>query len=67
MAEVLIMNKLFKSLKKNQTAGKDISSGLLVTATQVISGFVILRWLDPSSLGQWQSFTVFVGYIKFSP
>lgn len=58
------MNKLFKFLKKNQTAGKYISSGLLVTATQAISGFVILRWLDPSSLGQWQSFTVFVGYIQ---
>ncbi|PWH86409.1 lipopolysaccharide biosynthesis protein [Brumimicrobium oceani] len=51
-------------LKRNKTAGKYISSGLLKTLAQTISGFIILRWIDPKDLGQWQSFTVFVGYIQ---
>lgn len=54
---------MLKFFKRNLSAGKYISSGLLKTFAQTISGFIILRWLDPIELGQWQSFTVFVGYI----
>lgn len=55
---------MLELLKRNITAGKFIGSGLLKTVAQTISGFVILRWLVPEELGQWQSFTVFVGYIQ---
>lgn len=58
------MNKLFKTLKNHKTAGVYISSGLFLTVAQAFSGFIILRWLDPNALGQWQSFTVFVGYLQ---
>jgi len=30
----------------------------------MIAGFIILRWLDPTELGMWQSFSVFVGYLQ---
>lgn len=55
---------MINRLKKNMTAGKYIGSGLLKTAIHAISGFIVLRWLEPQSLGQWQSFTVFVGYLQ---
>ncbi len=50
--------------KVNSIASKYISSGLIKTFFQALSGFVVLRWIDPADLGQWQSFTVFVGYLQ---
>ncbi|WP_297869153.1 oligosaccharide flippase family protein [uncultured Flavobacterium sp.] len=41
-----------------------VSSGLFKTFSVTISGIIILRWLDPIDLGQWQSFLVFVGYLQ---
>lgn len=58
---------VFKFLNLNRKFGigsRYIFSGLLKTAVQTISGFVVLRWLNPSELGTWQSFTVFVGYLQ---
>lgn len=52
------------TIKNNKTAGKYIGSGLLKTAAHTLSGFIVLRWLEPESLGTWQSFTVFVGYLQ---
>lgn len=49
--------------KKNKTAGKYIFSGLLKTSVQMLSGLIILRWIEPEELGLWQSFTVFTGYV----
>lgn len=59
------MYTIFNYFKKNKTAGLYISSGLFLTASQAFSGFIVLRWLEPSSLGQWDSFVVFAGYIHF--
>lgn len=58
------MNKLFKYIRARKTAGTYVSSGLLLAFSQAVSGFIILRWLEPVALGEWQSFTVFVGYIE---
>lgn len=57
------MYNLLNVFKKKKTAVLYITSGLLLTASQALSGFVVLRWLEPSLLGQWDSFVVFAGYI----
>ncbi|WP_431156538.1 lipopolysaccharide biosynthesis protein [Winogradskyella poriferorum] len=49
--------------KKKKIAGKYIFSGLFKTTIQILAGFVIFRWIDPKSLGYWQSFTVIVSYL----
>lgn len=46
------------------TGVKYVTSGLFKTFSITISGIIILRWLNPEELGQWQSFLVFVGYIQ---
>jgi len=56
--------RLQNTLKSNKVAGKYIASGLVKTAAHTLSGFIVLRWLEPESLGNWQSFTVFVGYLQ---
>lgn len=58
------MKRILSTLRRNQVAGKYIFSGLFQTAIYTLVGFVILRWIMPQSLGRWQSFTVFVGYIN---
>lgn len=58
------MKAFLSKIKKQRVAGGYIASGLLKTAIHTLSGFVILRWLNPEELGTWQSFTVFVGYIQ---
>jgi O-antigen/teichoic acid export membrane protein len=51
-------------VKRNLTGGKYIFSGLFKTLVLTVSGFIILRWLEPEELGRWQSITVFVSYIQ---
>lgn len=58
------LTTVLKSIKRNAIAGKYIFSGLLKAVAHIVSGFIILIWLDPQDLGTWQSFTVFVGYIQ---
>lgn len=55
---------MIKYLKTNNTASKYIASGLLKTLAQTLSGLIILRWLKPDELGEWQSYTVYVGYLQ---
>lgn len=55
---------ILKKIKTYRVAGGYIFSGLFKTAVHTLSGFIILRWLNPEELGTWQSFTVFVGYIQ---
>ena len=57
------MKKYIGKLSKS-TGVKYVSSGLVKTFAITISGIIILRWLDPETLGQWQSFMVFVGYLQ---
>lgn len=45
------------------TAANYVGSGLVKTLFQTLSGFIVLMWISPEELGQWQSFTVFVSYI----
>ena len=56
------MSKLKNALKNNKAATKYIGSGLLKTGLRTISSIIILRWIDPETIGSWHSFTVFVGY-----
>ncbi|MFN2260498.1 MAG: hypothetical protein ABR595_00335, partial [Psychroflexus sp.] len=56
-------SKINKLLKKHGTAANYVGSGLVKTLFQTLSGFIVLMWISPEELGQWQSFTVFVGYI----
>lgn len=53
---------MFIKIKRNITAYKYIGSGLLKTLAQTLAGFLVLLWVLPRDLGQWQSFTVFAGY-----
>lgn len=56
----MIIYKFFK----NKIGVSYVSTGLFFTAATMLSGFIILRWLDPTSLGKWQSFLVFIGYLQ---
>ena len=50
--------------KTKSTGARYVFSGLLKTFSTALSGIIILRWLHPEELGQWQSFLVFVGYLQ---
>ncbi len=41
-----------------------VLSGLFRTFMQVIVGFLVLRWIDPASLGQWQSLLLMSTYLS---
>lgn len=53
---------LINRIKRNSTGVFYVGTGLFKTFVQTITSFIILRWIAPEDLGQWQSFTVFVGY-----
>lgn len=56
--------KLSKIYKNNRSGMFYVSSGMVKTFIQAITGFIVLRWISPEEIGLWQSFTVFVGYIS---
>lgn len=55
---------IINTFKKNASGFFYIGTGLFKTFIQIIASFIILRWIEPKDLGQWQSFTVFTGYLS---
>ncbi|APY07941.1 hypothetical protein BWZ20_06325 [Winogradskyella sp. J14-2] len=58
------MKKKLTNIKKHSAGGRYVVSGLLMTFTSLITGFIVLSWIKPEELGRWQSYTVFIGYVQ---
>jgi len=56
------MKRISKTIKNNKIATKYIGSGLLKTGLNTIASIIILRWIEPETIGVWHSFVVFVSY-----
>lgn len=51
-------------IKKQKSSMIYVASGLFRTFMQVIVGFLVLRWIDPGDLGQWQSLLLMSTYLS---
>ena len=56
------MSRISQSIKNNKVASKYIGSGLLKTGLNTIASIIILRWIEPETLGVWHTFIIFVSY-----
>lgn len=64
-AKINWVSKIFLKFIEQRVAISYIASGLSQTIASLIIGIIILRWLAPEILGEWQSITVFTGYAMF--
>ncbi len=55
---------MIATIKKQKSSMIYVASGLFRTFMQVIVGFLVLRWIDPASLGQWQSLLLVSTYLS---
>jgi O-antigen/teichoic acid export membrane protein len=49
----------------NRTAISFSLSSIFMTGSTVITGIILIRWLDPSEIGLWNSFSVLLPYALF--
>ncbi len=55
---------MIAKIKKQKSSMIYVASGLFRTFMQVIVGFLVLRWIDPAALGQWQSLLLMSTYLS---
>ncbi len=55
---------MIATIKKQKSSMIYVASGLFRTFMQVIVGFLVLRWIDPAALGQWQSLLLMSTYLS---
>lgn len=53
-----------ETIKSQKSSMIYVASGLFRTFMQVIVGFLVLRWIEPSELGQWQSLLLMSTYLS---
>lgn len=55
---------MIATIKKQKSSMIYVASGLFRTFMQVVVGFLVLRWIDPAALGQWQSLLLMSTYLS---
>ncbi|MBM3427721.1 MAG: hypothetical protein FJX95_02950 [Bacteroidetes bacterium] len=53
-----------ETIKAQKSSLIYVASGLFRTFMQVVVGFLVLRWIEPGSLGQWQSLLLMSTYLS---